>query len=278
MMAFTFTLFALFAASYLVLRKLCEVSLAGNLPRWGILASGMLAWLFTLAGAGWIGLTFYLTADFLFAGTLGNLFVLMFIGMASGYAYLSKEMLDVTNMMHFIRTALSFRGYASQTLFIEEELDKKKIRDVHRKTSDTPFPTFPKERSLLTNQEIERLRAELLASKDQPRRSAHLEDELQNLTSGQTINLTDGWRISTFDRSLHDLYAHVVNIAIEPATRLLSCTIDIPDASGPRLQDPIAMFHLKQDLYDFLQVLNTDPWLKPYSGVLRLHQDNMPWN
>ncbi len=265
MMAFTLTLFGLFAASYLILRKLCQASLAGNLPHWGIFASGMLAWLFALTGFGWIVLTFYLIADFLLAGTLGNLFVLMFIGMASGYAYLSKEMLDVTNVMHFIRAALSFRGYASQILFIEEELDKKRIRDVHRETSDTPFPAFPKEKSLLSDQEIGRLRAEVLASKDQPRRSAHLEDELQNLTSGQTIDVTDGWRISTFDRSLHDLYAHVVSIAIEPAAGRLSCMIDIRDASGPKLRDPIAVFHLKQDLYDFLQVLNTDPWIKPYS-------------
>jgi hypothetical protein len=265
MMTLTFTLLALFAGFYLILRKMCEAALAGRLPAWSVLASGLLAWLFTLTGFGWIVLTVYLIADLFLAGTLGNLFVLMFIGMASGYAYLSKEMLDASNVMHFLRTAIFFRSYASQTILIDEELDKKKIRDVHRETSDKPFPTLPKERSLLSHQEIERLRAQVLASKGQPRRSAYLQDELQDLMSGRTIDLTDGWRISTFDRSLHDLYGNVVKLAIDPKAQLLSSTIDIQDATSRRLRDPIVVFHLKQDLYDFLHVLNTDPWLKPYS-------------
>jgi hypothetical protein len=265
MMTLSFTLFILLAASYLILRKLCQVSLAGKLPGWGASAAGLVAWLFALVGAGWVVLTFYLIADFFLAGALGNLFVLMFIGMASGFAYLSKEMLDAANVMHFVRTALSFRSYGSQTILISEELDKKKIRDVHRETSDRPFPSLPGQRSLLSDGEIERLRAELLAAEKQPRRSIHLQEELQSLTSGLMIDLTDAWRIATFDRSLHDLYIQVTSIAINPAAHLLSCTVNIRDATGRRLQDPIFVYHVKQDLYDFLQVLNTDPWLKPYS-------------
>lgn len=264
MMAFTFILFALFAGSYLILRKMCQVSLAGRLPEWGTPASGMLAWLFALFALGWIALTFYLIADFVLAGRLENLFVLVFIGMASGYAFLSKEMLDAKNVMHFVRTALFFRTYASQSILIDEELEKK-IRDTHRETSDKPLSTLPERKPLLSDQEIERLRGEILATKGQPRRSAHLKEELQDLMAGHTVDLTDAWRISTFDRSLHDLYARVVNIAIDPGAHLLFCTIDIQEATEPRLRDPIVVFHLKQDLYDFLQVLNTDPWLRPYS-------------
>ena len=265
MMTLSFILFILFAASYLILRKLCEVSLARKLPGWGTSAAGLVAWLFTLVGAGWVVLTLYLIADIFLAGALGNLFVLMFIGMASGLAYLSKEMLDAVNVMHFVRTALSFRSYSSQTMLIDEELDKKMIRDVHRETSEKPFPHLPGERLPLSEAEVERLRAELLPAERHPRRSTRLQEELQSLTSGQTIDLTDAWRIATFDHSLHDLYTQVTSIAVNPAARLLACKVNIQDATGRRLHDPIFVYHLKQDLYDFLQVLNTDPWLKPYS-------------
>ncbi|MEK6755668.1 MAG: hypothetical protein AABZ02_05910 [Bacteroidota bacterium] len=266
MFALALLLFATFSGTYLLLRKLSQLALARGPQQWEVTVAGLLSWLFILSCAGWVLLTLFLLYDLLVRGTLGNMFILMFIGLASGLVFQFKEVLDVVTVWDFFKTALSFRPYAPQPLHFGEELDKKNIRDVYRKTSNKPFPTVRKEKPLLTEEEVARLRQEVPALADRPTQSARLKEELQQLKAGQTVDISDQWKIYTFERSSHDFYERISRLTIDPAPRTLSFRLDIQNATEHYLQDSVFVFQLKQDLYQLLQVLNTDPWLKPYSN------------
>jgi len=266
MFALPLLLFAAFSGTYFLLRRFSQLALARGPRQWEVTVAGLLSWLFILSCAGWAVLTLFLLYDLLVRGALGNMVILMFIGLASGLVFQFKEVLDVVTVWDFFRTALSFRPYAPQPLHFGEELDKKNIRAVYQEISNKPFPTVRKEKPLLTEEEVARLRQEVLALTDRPTQSARLKEELQQLKAGQTVDISDQWKIYTFSRSSHDLYERMSCLTLDPATRTLSFRIDIQNATEHQLQNSVIVFQLKQDLYQLLQVLNTDPWLKPYSS------------
>jgi hypothetical protein len=91
------------------------------------------------------------------------------------------------------------------------------------------------------------------------------EEEVQLLKTGRIAHFTDPWKIYNFSQTLHDLYAEMYELEIDPATRTFQFRLNIHTATETALQDSMFVFELKQDLYQLLQILNTDPWLSWYS-------------
>jgi hypothetical protein len=91
------------------------------------------------------------------------------------------------------------------------------------------------------------------------------EEEVQQLKTGHVVHLTDPWKIYNFNQTLHEFYTEMFELEIDPATRTFQFRLNIHAATETALRDPMFVFELKQDLYQLLQVLNTDPWLAWYS-------------
>jgi hypothetical protein len=226
---------------------------------------GMMAWIFLLSVSGWGFLALYLTYLLLSQKVLGAIFGLIFMIMASGFAFQANEVLDTSTVIRFVRRALVFRPTKPHSLIFEEELDKKRIRDIHAETSDKAFPTIGTQKRPLTKEEIQRFQQEVLSPKDRPPRSMRFDEEVQLLRAGHLTHITDPWRIYNFSQTLHDFYAEMYELELDPQTRTFQFRLNIHDATETALQDPMFVFRLKQDLYQLLQVLNTDPWLGWYS-------------
>ena len=198
-------------------------------------------------------------------GSYGALMPLMFIFMASGIAFQTKETLDGTTVLHFVRESAFFRPIRPEYMHIQEELDKKQIRDVHRETSDKPFPTIGTKKRLLTEKEVHQHKQQMTAASERPTRSRRFDEELASLKSGAATSVADGWKVYTFDHKLHDFYTEMSSLLIDPSTRALQFNLNIPDATEHALQDPLYQYRLKQELYHLFSVLHTDPWLTSYS-------------
>jgi hypothetical protein len=256
--------FLIVAALYLLLRKLCQISKDGHPSKLEIYVLGIVTWLFLLSAGGWLLIPLYLIFDLFANNNYGNLFPLMFIGMATGLAYQTNEVLDSATVLHHIRQSAFFRPLKPHTMIVQEELDKKKIRDIHRETSNKPFPTIGKQKRLLTDTEAAQFRQQMQAAGQRPPRSNDFESEIRTLKSGATTNLSDTWKVYTFDHKLHDLYAEMSEVHLDPQARMLRFRLNIHSASESALQNPIYLYQLKQDLYHLLHVLNADPWLASY--------------
>ena len=264
-MGFLFVLLTIIVVSFLILRNICLNTVEKQTTRLELYLVGMITWVFLLGVAAWFIVPLYLIYALLAMGSFGAFRPLMFIAIATGLAFRFNEALDSATVLHFLRASALFHPMRPHTMHVHEELEKKKIRDIHRETSDKPFPTAGKQKRLLTEKEIQQYRQEVTAAKERPTRSRRFDEEIALLKSGSAVNISDPWKVYTFGHKLHDLYAEMSELHINPGTRVLQCRLNIPGASENALQNPIYVYQFKQDLYHLLQVLNTDSWLGWYS-------------
>jgi len=264
-MTAVFIVFCVLAFSFLLLRR---ISLKHDETHFSGVESfflGLLAWLFLLSLSGWGFLGLYLTYLLLSERVLGAIFGLIFIGLASGFAFQANEVLDTSTVIQFVRRALVFRPTKPHSLIFEEELEKKRVRDIHAETTGRAFPMIGAQKQALTKEEIQQLQLGATTPTERPPRSMRFEDEVQLLKTGHVAHLTDPWKIYNFSQTPHDLYAEMYEIEIDSKTRTFQFRLNIHNATEMALQDPMYVFELKQDLYQLLQVLNTDPWLGWYT-------------
>jgi hypothetical protein len=257
--------FLILTSSFLVLRR---TSLKHDEVPFSSIASffiGLLAWIFVFSLSGWGFLSLYLTYLLLSERVLGAIFGLVFICMASGFAFSANEVLDTSTVVQFVRRALVFRPSKPHSLVFEEELDKKLVRDIHAETSNKAFPEFGAQKQPLTKEGVQRFQQQRLSPKAQPPRSMRFEEEVQKLKTGHIAHLTDPWKIYNFSQTTLPLYAEMYELEIDPTTRTFQFRLNVQNATQTALQNQMFVFELKQDLYQLLQVLNTDPWLGWYS-------------
>lgn len=260
-----FLVFLILVISFLTLRRLSLRHDETYFAAVGSFFVGSLAWVFVFSVSAWGFLVLYLLYLLLSERVLGAIFGLMFICMATGFAWLANEVLDASAVIQFVRRSLAFRPTKLHSLIFEEELEKKRIRDIHTETSGNAFPVLGSQKQALTKEEILRLQQTALTPKERPARSMRFDEEVQLLKTGQIAHLTDPWKIYNFSQTLHNWYAEMFELEIDATTRTFQFRLNIHNATEKELQNPMFVFELKQDLYQLLQVLNTDPWLGWYS-------------
>lgn len=260
-----FTLLAIVAGSYLILRKICMTMTERESAPIELFVVGIITWVFLLSSAVWCLLPIYLIYVVLFEGNYGALFPLVFIGIASGAAYQVNETLDSGTVFFYLRQSAFFRPMRRPIVHLEDELDKKRIRDIHKETSDKPFPVAVKEKRPLSREEIRKYREQMIAASNRPARSRNLAEEIETLSAGNVADISDGWKVYAFGTRLHDLYPEMSGLCIDPQAGTLRFRVDIKGASESALRTSAYLYGLKQDLYLLLQVLNTDPWLGWYN-------------
>lgn len=264
-MDLVFVNFGFLTGSYLVLRNIC-LSIAGKEQTPAMIAiAGAVSWLFILSFVAWILVFFYLIYALVVLGILGAVYGLIFVALTSGLAFQFNEVLDSGVVFYYLRDTTFFRPVKPRTMLVQEEFDKKEIRDIHRSTSDKPFPVIQTQRPLLTEKEILQLHRELRTHRQRPNRSDRYDEEIKSLKSGAVTSIADPWKVYTFTRKSHDWYPEMSRVEIGPSARVLRFRLNVPDAFAASLQDPLYVFRLKQELYQLFQVLNTDPWLLWYN-------------
>lgn len=260
------------SCSFLLLRKIFLKPAEQQPSSLTLFVIGVVTWVFIFSSAAWVLVPLYLIYALFAMKSLGALFPLMFYFMATGFMFLAKETLDSATVLHFLSESAFFRPIRRHNIHIQEELDKKQIRDVHRESSDKPFPTAGKQKRMLTEKEIHQHRQEMIAASRRPARSRRYDEEVASLKAGSATSIADAWKLYTFDHRPHDLYAEISLMLIDPNTRALQFNLNVPLATEKALRDPLYVYQLKQELYHLLSVLHTDPWLASYSEFFdRIH-------
>jgi len=264
-MKIIFIPFVFAAGSFLLLRKLFFRPEEGQPTGMKLFILGFVSWAFILSAGVWLLLPLYLFYLLIATGNFWVVLPLAFFAVLSGLAFQLNETLDSATVLHYVRESAFFRPIRPHYMHIQEELDKKKIRDVHRETSSSPFPSAEKNKSLLTEKEAEQYKREMTATQQRPKRSRQYKDEIASLKSSTVTSLADSWKVYTFDHALHDFYTEMSRLQIDPGKRILQFNLNVPTATEQALQDSLYLYHLKQELYQLFAVLHTDSWLSVYS-------------
>ena len=195
---------------------------------------------------------------------LGELAVmLVFAATPIAMTYHFIQFVDTRYFQEFFVHSLLFRGFEFRKTDIFLELEQKKIRDIHRETSNEPFPELESKKNFLfVNQDT--LKQELSQLKSQPIRSRHFHEEMLRLKNGETVDISESWKMNTMRKSSHELYAQVSDVYIDASKKSLSFRLAFPEFTEEHLKNKQLEYRLKQNLYDFLQAMCSEEWLKPY--------------
>jgi hypothetical protein len=260
----------LFACLYAPLRLLNENWKKYSLPPWCVWIAGILSWgvLLSLAGPAYAMYKLFaavLKAPNLEAGfEIGAVFIL--------FSIIAKTLVDRPDILNFdqtkpfIRHSLCFRNYHAEHHDLFEALEKKNINDIHKEMTGHDIRESPRTVKVLPHIDPEHAKRELARYRAQPLKSVHIQSELAELRNEQVVDITDTFRINVLKHPTHRLYEHVYELRIDPSVQVLSFKVNLTRLTGDIELDPEKMFHVKQDLYDLLQALNTEEWLKSYAS------------
>ncbi|MEX0736281.1 MAG: hypothetical protein WD182_02495 [Bacteroidota bacterium] len=265
-MATTMTLSVILIGSFLLLRSIREISLSSNFPLWGITLCGLLAWVFVLSTISMPLWIVYLVYDLLGNKNLNQIYLLLFIGVVGGMLFQAKEMLDSPQVWDFARTAIWFRPYTVRTLRLDDELEKKRIKEIHRTTTGKTAVDLPSEVKFRTEDEIRKLQEEARAAAGRGLQPAGLKEDLLELQSERPVDLSDTWKINSFRKSSHAWYGTTLEVRIDPGRATIAFRLNLPEIRRDQLREANALFSFKQDVYALLQAIHTEEWLKPYAS------------
>lgn len=263
-MTTTLLLAVLLVGSFLLLRSLRQLSLSSTLPLWGIALCGIIGWVFMLSVMAMPVWIVYLIYDLLGNKNLVQIYPLLFIGVVGGLLFQAKEMLDSPQVWDFARTVIWFRPYSIRTMRLEDELEKKKMKEVYRSTTGKVAAELPSEMKFKSAEEIRALQTEANATAGRGLQPAGFKQDLQALKAGRPVDLSDSWKINSFRKSSHDWYGTTLSVKIDPSAATIAFRLNLPEIRRDQLRNANALFSFKQDVYALLQAVNTEEWLKPY--------------
>jgi hypothetical protein len=262
------TSLVIFAAFYYPVRLLKENWVRLSLPSWCVIPAGLLSWGAVLSLAGPPIAIGYVCANIVTSLTMGAAFeaaaVFFLTGIVANVVVVHREILDWDHTGPFIRTSMMFRNYFSEEEDLFQQLEKKQIRDIHRKTTGKELVEPIAAKKEMPHTDPEATRRMLEEMRLRPIQSIHLADELSRLKTGETVDITDTFTINTFKRPTHALYKASHEMRIDATAKIMSFAIHYTQISGDTALTRDLIIRVEQDLYDALQALIDEQWLRPY--------------
>ncbi|MBI3005948.1 MAG: hypothetical protein HYY49_11135 [Ignavibacteriales bacterium] len=251
-----------------LLRLLREAWGKKLLPGWFTYVGGVLAWItiVSLAGPVWAVIDLFSIImerpDLGVGLEIGTLFILISIVAKVLIDY--PEILDYARVQPFLLASLKFEHYTRKRDDIFEELDKHVIAQIHREQTGKEIPAGKPQRKFIPHTDPEQALREVERLRAQPLRSVHLKAELDQLKAGEVTDITDTFKLNAAKHPTHDFYQLASEVKITPVEKLLSFKLVFPNVNSQTAFDADRVFRLKQGIYDLLQALRSEIWLKPY--------------
>lgn len=264
----------LFAIFYTPLRLLHENWKRLALPPWFIYPAGILSWgaVLSLVGPPYALVSLLkavLKAPDVSAGfEIGA--VLILISLLAKTLVDHPEILKWNHMKPFLQHSLLFRSYFGEHIDLFEELEKKRINDIHREISGNDIPDAQQKVRILSHSAPGQARQDLETLGAKPLQSAHLKTELEQLKLGTTIDISDTFKINVLKRPTNALYTQAYEMSLDPAERTLRFKVNFTNITVDAKFSAERLFRVKQEVYDLLQALVSEEWLKPYSEFFDL--------
>jgi hypothetical protein len=91
-----------------------------------------------------------------------------------------------------------------------------------------------------------------------------LAQDLERLTAGETVNVTDAFRLNSFRKKTHPDYDNIQLMLIEPEHGRLRFQMVFPALAPNAIADADWRFRVLQEIYEVIHALQGELWLLPY--------------
>ncbi len=240
-----------FLPTWFLLRRFTRIWIERQISVFESIFACFSAWLWLLSLTMWFGgiaLTLY---EFLSTHETIDIWVLVFAVLLTGYVINffveSRSEIGFDDTQDFIKEAIQFRRSS------QRRLDLLSLMQLRRERKTRPHArTDPEARQRA------RLQADLSKEKE-------LDVQLALLREGKQVDISEVWHLQTKMHVGHSLYKKIEGVKIEPNKKRLSIYADFPELNETQLKDEMTILRFNRQVYDFLQSMNAEPWLKPYT-------------
>ena len=237
--------------TWLLLRRFTKIWIERQISFVESAVAGISAWLFFISMVLWFGGIVLTLLEYLSSHAPLDLWALIFSTMLTGfgahYFLRSRSEYNLDETKDYIKEAIQFRRSAQSRLDLLSLIQ-------HRQRQRTHFIGGKDPESL----QRARLQASLNKAKG-------VDAQIALLREGTTIDLSEVWSTQTKMHSFHPFCEKVEEVRIEPSRKRLAIFIDFPELRESHFKDEMIVLRFNRQVYDFLQSMNSESWLKPYT-------------
>jgi hypothetical protein len=171
----------------------------------------------------------------------------MFTGFGANYFLRSRSEFNLDDTKDYIKEAIQFRRSAQRRLDLLSLIQQRQRQRTHSNAGND-----------LESLQRARLQASLNKAKE-------VDAQFALLREGTTIDLSEVWSTQTKLHSFHLFCEKVEEVRIEPNRKRLTIFIDFPEFREEQFKEEMIVLRFNRQVYDFLQSMNSESWLKPYA-------------
>jgi hypothetical protein len=242
--------FAVLLPTWLLLRRFTRIWIDRPISFPESIFAGIAAWLFLSSLLLWFGSIALTLLDFLSTHEVVDIWVLIFSILMTGYVINfiveSRSDMGFDDTQDFIKEALQFRRSTQRRLDLLTLMHQRRKQKGQRANRTDP-------------ESLQRMRLQVNLSKGK-----ELETQLALLREGKQVDMSEVWHSQTKLHTGHSLYEKIEDARIEPNRKRLSLFASFPELNNIKLKDEMVVLRFNRQVYDFLQSINVEPWLKPY--------------
>ena len=167
------------------------------------------------------------------------------------FIFRTKSEMEYDNTFDFIKETLQFRRSAQQRLSVIELFQQRQQQKKYAR------------KALQTPDALEHAKLQLHLAQGQD-----VAGRIDQLRSGQSIDLTEPWNAVTEKYATHPFYSCIQEVKIDPARKRLMLFLNLYEYYEETFTDETAELKLFRQTYDFLQSIRNDLRLKPYAEYI----------
>jgi hypothetical protein len=180
------------------------------------------------------------------------------------------EGFDVDDVKDFLRESLLFNNYLRRKdAEFREEYDRFIVEKTHGETSKKPIEHLLLREHAVKKNRIANITAESIGQEKGERLTEKVRRETDELRKGETIDITDVFRIELMNNENHQYLANLHKFIIDPSRKTLTMRLSLPDTLAIDEKNEKQMSGLIGEFYEMLQILQSEHWLQPYTPYFR---------
>ena len=258
----------LFSICWAALRALFALVQQGRMPARMPWAFGIAAWGSVLGALFFVYtlieplVTLFSSSDFVQLAKVGAFwFLTSFIGYAVAKY---PGFLDWERMKAPFQESLFFHDPTRHRDDIFERAAFEKVRSIHEEQTGKILQREQFRTTERPSPDTSAIRKDLEEARPEAVQNPQLAEDLVRLKAGESVNVTDVFRLNSYRRKTHPRYDQIQLMLIEPDHGRLRFKIVFPDLVPGTIADADGRFRTLQEIYEVLYALQSELWFISY--------------
>ncbi len=180
------------------------------------------------------------------------------------------EAFEVDDVKDFLRESLLFNNYLRRKdAEFREEYNRFIVEKTHRETSNKPIEHLLHREHAVKKNRLANITAESIDQEKGDKVTEKVRRETDGLRKGETIDITDIFRIELMNNENQRYLAKLREFIIDPSRKTFTMRLSLPDTLAIDEKNEKQMSGLIGELYEMLQILQSENWLQPYTPYFR---------